>query len=314
MMQRLVSSGAASSSAGSGAGAATGSYNSLALVLLSLASVISSGSSFSFSRNLHDVEQDVAEDASLYSQEMRLSAPEITQQKQSQQQQQLERYVSIRSSPSSYISVPAGHRLELKCEVDGSPPPKVYWIKGENPERQVEQLERESVGELSYTAISRELSKLVIDCVTPQDQGLVHCVGLSGDKMVISQPTVLNVQGGNVSLSSRPECQKGGASAPPVITRHRPIYFSEMGSTVELPCEASGKPRPHVYWLDGEGNPLMDPRFAVQPDGNLLISNIRWQDMDGYKCIAKSPLGETEAVTFLYPAAKNISTIAVRLG
>jgi hypothetical protein len=77
-----------------------------------------------------------------------------------------------------------------------------------------------------------------------------------------------------------------------------------MGSTVVLPCEASGNPRPRVYWLDGEGNQLSDPRFTLQPNGDLVISNIRWQDMDGYKCLAKSPLGETEAVTFLYPAAK----------
>ena len=77
-----------------------------------------------------------------------------------------------------------------------------------------------------------------------------------------------------------------------------------MGSTVELPCEASGSPRPHVRWLDGEGNELDDPRFSVQPDGSLLISNIRWQDMDGYRCQAQSSQGEAEVVTFLYPAAK----------
>lgn len=60
---------------------------------------------------------------------------------------------------------------------------------------QVEQLERESVAEVSYTEVAREKSSLVIDCVTPLDQGLIHCVGVSADKMVISQPTVLNVLG-----------------------------------------------------------------------------------------------------------------------
>ena len=28
-------------------------------------------------------------------------------------------------------------RIELKCEVDGSPPPRIYWVTGENPGRKV---------------------------------------------------------------------------------------------------------------------------------------------------------------------------------
>ena len=66
---------------------------------------------------------------------------------------------------------------------------------GANPARQLEQLGRESVAELPYTAIAREQSRLVIECATPQDHGLVHCVGVAGDKIAISQPTVITVQG-----------------------------------------------------------------------------------------------------------------------
>lgn len=113
------------------------------------------------------------------------------------------------------------------------------------------------------------------------------------------------ILGGNgTATSGLGDCRGGVAPSVPVITRHRPLYFSEMGSSVLLPCQASGNPRPRVYWLDGENLPLMDPRFQQQPNGDLLISNLRWQDMDGYKCVAKSPEGEAEAVTFLYPAAK----------
>ena len=28
-------------------------------------------------------------------------------------------------------------RLELTCEVDGNPPPRIYWVTGEDPARQV---------------------------------------------------------------------------------------------------------------------------------------------------------------------------------
>ncbi|KAJ8682082.1 hypothetical protein QAD02_017874 [Eretmocerus hayati] len=268
---------------------------------------------FSLSRTLNDVKQDVSEDASLYSQEMHIDEPELNLPTSSQKSQ-LERYVTIKSSPSSYVSVQRGQRLELKCEVDGSPPPRIYWVMGENPGKKVEELERESVAEVSYTAIAREISKLIIECPTFEDQGLIHCVGVSADKVAISEPTVLKVEGGKNGTSHHQQhqaCREGASTNGPVITRHRPIYFSEMGTTVELPCEASGRPRAHVRWLDGDGNELVDPRFQVQPSGSLIIANIRWQDMDGYRCVATSEIGgqraTAEAVTFLYPAAKSES-------
>jgi hypothetical protein len=106
----------------------------LAALFLSLAG---DTSAFSFSRTLHDVEQDVAEDASLYSQEMRLSAPELSLAESPQvykissstklrgrderpsesrtqlndlplQKNQLEKYVTVKSSPSGYVTVPKG--------------------------------------------------------------------------------------------------------------------------------------------------------------------------------------------------------------
>ncbi|KAL7287619.1 neural/ectodermal development factor IMP-L2 [Trichogramma pretiosum] len=277
--------------------------NSLVAIAVSLLLLSSTcrSDAFSLSRTLHDVGQDVAEDASLYSQEMRVNVPEINL---STGPKKSSNYVSIKKSPPSVVDVLQGNRLELVCDVDGSPPPKVYWIMGDNPQRKVAQLEREGTADVSYTAISRELSRLVIDCVTPLDHGVVHCVAVSGDKMLISPPTVINV----IDHEDGGQCKHfGDDRETPVITRHRPIYFSEMGSTVELPCEASGNPRPKVHWYNGEGKRLDDPRFSVQADGSLVIADIRWQDMDGYKCVASSPLTghQAEAVTFLYPAAKS---------
>ena len=90
----------------------------------------------------------------------------------------------------------------------------------------------------------------------------------------------------------------------PRITRYRPLFISETGSSVVLPCEATGNPKPRIYWVNGEDKRLQDKRFTIQSDGSLVIGSIRWSDMDNYKCIAESELGIDEAVTFLYPAAK----------
>lgn len=35
--------------------------------------------------------------------------------------------------------------------------------------------------------------------------------------------------------------------------------------------------------------------------GDLLISDVNWSDMGGFKCVAESPLGRDTATTFLYP-------------
>ena len=87
------------------------------------------------------------------------------------------------------------HRLELKCEVDGNPPPLVYWIRGNNSEKYLEEIDRESIGITHYTSVARDVSKYTINCAKPEDQGMILCVGVTADKMVISPPTMINVIG-----------------------------------------------------------------------------------------------------------------------
>ena len=68
--------------------------------------LLGGASAFSLSRTLQDVGQDVAEDSSLYSQEMRLGSPELNLA--SPHRGFLDKYVNIKSSPDSYVSVQRG--------------------------------------------------------------------------------------------------------------------------------------------------------------------------------------------------------------
>ncbi|KMQ89967.1 neural ectodermal development factor imp-l2, partial [Lasius niger] len=88
-------------------------------------------------------------------------------------------------------------RVELQCEVAGNPPPQVYWITGNEPERQIQELttraqEASNAVSTEWEGVSKIVSTYVIDCVRPEDQGLKYCVSVS--KNIVDQSaTVLLV-------------------------------------------------------------------------------------------------------------------------
>lgn len=45
-----------------------------------------------------------------------------------------------------------------------------------------------------------------------------------------------------------------------------------------------------------------NPRQKVLPNGDLLISPLRWSDMGTYTCIARNPISKDTAETFVYPS------------
>ena len=80
--------------------------------------------------------------------------------------------------------------------------------------------------------------------------------------------------------------------------------FSNLESTVIIPCRASGNPRPETYWLDileKRITSAVDSRYNVLENGDLVIDHIKWEDMGRYLCVAKSGDNEVSAETFLYP-------------
>ncbi|XP_023245024.1 neural/ectodermal development factor IMP-L2 [Copidosoma floridanum] len=272
--------------------------------LVVLVTEIGSSNALSFKQVLHDVDQEIsAKDEGNYPDdppEFDLQPPDF--HAQSSQQKILEKYVKLTSSPKGgVLTLVRGDRLELTCEVDGSPAPLVYWVRGEDPDFKVSYSKYERFYDDQYHSVAREVSKLVIDAVTSRDEGEIYCVGFAGGLKVESNHTTLVVVEGE-------EANRGFKYTEPLITRHRPLYFSEKGSTVVLPCEATGNPRPHVTWYNGTQKLKSGSRLAVDPYGSLVIKDLRWHDMGGYKCVASSRMmGTAEAETFLYPAARSKS-------
>lgn len=47
----------------------------------------------------------------------------------------------------------------------------------------------------TWGGITKTVSRLVIDCASPRDQGVIHCAAVAGGKTVLSQPIMLLING-----------------------------------------------------------------------------------------------------------------------
>ncbi|XP_063978637.1 neural/ectodermal development factor IMP-L2 isoform X2 [Diachasmimorpha longicaudata] len=215
--------------------------------------------------------------------------------------------IDLSGSLRSHI-LSKGQYYELTCKGEGRPVPQMYWIRGGNILRQLDELKKIS---LTYdsslfvnAAAAKQESKYVIDCASKQDEGPIHCVAVAGDKIKWESTNI--VISDNVNSNRSRSC---GSSRPPVITHHAATVIGFQDSSIILPCVATGKPPPYVTWETSEGslitNHLYNPRYKVLSTGNLLISALEWDDMNEYTCIAKSNLGEDRITTFVYPAQRD---------
>ncbi|XP_015175064.1 PREDICTED: neural/ectodermal development factor IMP-L2 isoform X1 [Polistes dominula] len=213
-------------------------------------------------------------------------------------------WTKITKNPASPITATVGNRIELRCEANGSPPPQILWLRGNDPEKQLTEFLGKSTADLEISSdgwegLGQVVSKLVIECVTPNDQGLIYCASVAGKKMQLSSPTLLLVKdkdnGNNNSCIGENK---------PTITLHSPMRFALIGSTVVLPCRATGKLRPYTYWLDNNNAVIhssSNPRYKILRNGDLVIDPLKWTDMGSLTCYAKSDYQEDSATTFLYP-------------
>lgn len=214
----------------------------------------------------------------------------------------VESWTKITQNPVNGIETTVGSRVELKCRVSGSPPPEVFWFTGTGTNEQLLEYVKGNTQNLydpaeEWKGVARVNSKLVIDCVTPEDSGLrIYCASVAEREIKISTPTVLIVngeRGNNCSTESEP-----------TITLYSPTRVANIGSTVILPCRASGKPVPTISWYDNHDLPLSvtaNPRHRVLDSGDLLIEELLWEDMGGYTCKATAGHQQRVVSTFLYP-------------
>lgn len=269
-----------------------------------------------------------------------------------------------------------GNSVELECDVIGSPPPSITWIRGEKSIDNVSKLkpqistnfhnffsllllifffrwierfdfwhfcrkkkkkiliisfplnfaefflkfffsfllthkqldfESNAITESNPTSRARAISRLIIDRSIIGDRTFT-CVGRSGSKTAIemtniypneneSQSDLLALNAGITSINSN------GLKKVRILSFYSTI-FASIGRSIVLPCKAAGKPHPEIYWLDNAQNVIepQNSRFKVLPNGDLLISTLKWSHMGTYTCVARNPISKDTAETFVYPS------------
>ncbi|XP_057319504.1 zwei Ig domain protein zig-2 [Microplitis mediator] len=202
-----------------------------------------------------------------------------------------------------------GQSGELTCTAYGSPFPQIHWLRGDDLQSQIEKLKYVN---LVYHEPSKEKvdfgivkSKFIVDCASEADKGVIHCVSIINEKVQVAS-TYIDIDTSSIDLSER--CNLIRA---PVITNFISSMLVSQDSTVVIPCTVQGEPKPDIVWQTYNGTtitPTTDPRYELLSSGDLLISSLKWVDMDGYVCIAKSKFGEDRQSTFLYPVQNGRST------
>lgn len=198
--------------------------------------------------------------------------------------------------------------------------------------------ESNAISESSPTSRARAISRLIIDRSVISERSF-SCVGRSGSKTAVESTTIYSddsnssgdILGLNAGIGSS---STSGPKKVRVLSYYSTI-FAAIGKSIVLPCKAAGRPHPEIFWLvppsfysskifisirgslfyfdmfsycfhrlDTEQTMIgtQNPRLKVLPNGDLLISPLRWSDMGTYTCIARNPISKDTAETFVYPS------------
>lgn len=126
------------------------------------------------------------------------------------------------------------------------------------------------------------------------------CVGRTAGKTIYASTTVYPQSDLKELMQVRDKSFL--TSMKPHIVYSERMHLDLVGSNVVLPCKVHARPRAEVFWMTEDGSLIeQNQRFKLLPSGDLLIADIKWEDMGAYKCLARNALGKDTADTFVYP-------------
>ncbi|XP_036834633.1 hemicentin-1 isoform X2 [Oncorhynchus mykiss] len=183
----------------------------------------------------------------------------------------------------------------LECQADGSPTPKITWLKDSQP--------------ISPKGPHRLLSNgrsLQVVNAQVTDTGHYVCVA---DNLAGSAEKSFNL---NVHV-------------PPTIVGASPENVTVVvNNFVSLTCEATGFPPPSLSWVKDRGPVQANTNALIMPGGRTLqILRAKMSDGGMYSCVAMNPAGEARKLlhltVFVPPSIRDSSgdspvVVSVRVG
>jgi hypothetical protein len=212
------------------------------------------------------------------------------------------------TNPPQDTAVESGSSLVLTCEATGIPPPVIRWTFNGEEVRQGKYEEDDNTLEklLNLGLVTIEngvtISKLKIDCVTPQHAGKYFCVANNGHETIETSAEVVVEEGeGEATCLSK----KSESGSGPVIYMWTDGRFEREGATAQLFCRARGTPDPKITWRDSEGGEIRSGEtYTILPNGDLLMKDVNFELMDVYTCEATNEHGTDTATAFFYPTER----------
>ncbi|XP_059151468.1 hemicentin-1-like [Physella acuta] len=160
--------------------------------------------------------------------------------------------------------------IVLPCQANGRPKPKITWEK-DGQDITLSTSHRRGSGRVHY--ITLQNGNLAIPHSRAEDVGTYTCTAEN-------------------SAGRRSQTLKLYVHVPPMIESTNRQFTVSVGSNVALPCKTTGIPTPTINWTkDRRRIDFRSPKFKVEQDGRLFISNISAEDTGDYVCTAENSAG-----------------------
>ncbi|XP_055023020.1 LOW QUALITY PROTEIN: immunoglobulin superfamily member 10, partial [Boleophthalmus pectinirostris] len=182
------------------------------------------------------------------------------------------------------ISVNLGSSVDLDCQVEGHPKPRVTWVLPNHA-----QMAATPFGLASNRVSILQNGTLRIVQAVFSDRGIYKCVGSSTS--------------GADTVSIRLYV----SSLPPIFqqTPIENVTASENGA-VYLDCTASGSPQPTIRWITPDNIQLASSQYLIGqnlrvfPNGTLIIENLTQGNAGKYQCLASNVMGTSKRMVNLF--------------
>ncbi|XP_070624675.1 hemicentin-1 isoform X2 [Bos indicus] len=165
------------------------------------------------------------------------------------------------------ITIVKGSSTSMTCFTDGTPAPRMSWLRDGRP-----------LGLDAHLSISSQGMVLQLIKAETEDSGRYTCIA-SNEAGEVSKHFILKV-----------------LEPPHINGSEEPIEMSVIvNNPLELTCMASGIPAPKITWMkDGRPLPQMDQMQTLGGGEVLRISSTQVEDTGRYTCLASSPAGDDD--------------------
>ncbi|XP_066248839.1 neuroglian isoform X1 [Euwallacea similis] len=164
------------------------------------------------------------------------------------------------------ITAAEDETAEFRCQAGGVPEPEIKWIFNGRPIEQAPKNDRRRI----------EQGRLIIERLVKSDTANYGC-NATNSLGYVYKDVYVNVQ----ALS-------------PEITEAPRDTAAVDDQSINMTCKVMGAPRPTIKWIRN-GEELTGGRFRVQESGDLLITDIQFDDRGNYTCYAENKLGKASA-------------------